>query len=700
MTRTLFLDLETYSEEPIASGNWNYAHHPSTEIMLATWCFDDEPEAYCWDATTGEPCPTDLRDALDDEDVMVVMQNGAQFDRTVMRGVGFIDLPCERICDTMVQALSHGLPGALDKLGMVFGLAEDEAKDKAGRQLIHFFCKPNRGKRNTRLTHPEKWEEFKSYALRDTTSMRIIHGKLPRWNYPGTKFFTDGIQSDEHKVWCLDQKINNRGVMADVELAEAAVTAAAAEKTTLDDATYEATDGDVTAATQRDKLLQFILKTHGITLPDMRADTLQRRLDDPDLPWAVKHLLDLRLQSSRNSSAKYKAVLKSVCDDDRLRFTMQFCGAATTGRWSGRVFQPQNMMRPTMKMAAIAEAIEDVKAGLGPMMYSNLPEVLGNCVRGVVVAPKGRKLVAADLKSIEGRGLGWLAGEDYITQFYHDFDAGLVKHDSYQLAYTMVAGGDPALVTKAQRQIGKPIELGFGYGGGVAAFLTFAAVYHLDLEALADMIWDIGDQEMLQDCKKMHDWAKKKGLHAGLDAHRYAAFEYTKRRWREARPKTVQLWADLAEAFTNATLYNKTTFKVRDGLIQFRRDNHWLRMRLPSGRFLVFLQPKIESRGMSYMGLSRYTRQWSRVYTHGGKLSGIGTQAFASDVLRYNMPHVEDHGYDIVLTVHDEAITEAPDESTFNATHLSQLLTRAAPWAPNLPLAADGFEAYRYRKDD
>ena len=331
--RRLFLDLESYSEEPIASGNWNYAHHPSTEIMLATWCFDDEPEAYCWDATTGEPCPTDLREALDDEDVLVVMQNGAQFDRTVMRATGLVDLPCERICDTMVQALSHGLPGALGKLGMVFGLAEDEAKDKAGRQLIHFFCKPNRGKRNTRLTHPEKWEEFKAYALRDTTSMRIIHGKLPRWNYPGTKFFTDGIQSDEHKVWCLDQKINNRGVMADVELAEAAVTAAAAEKTTLDDATYEATDGDVTAATQRDKLLQFILKTHGITLPDMRADTLQRRLDDPDLPWAVKHLLDLRLQSSRNSSAKYKAVLKSVCDDDRLRFTMQFCGAATTGRW-------------------------------------------------------------------------------------------------------------------------------------------------------------------------------------------------------------------------------------------------------------------------------------------------------------------------------------------------------------------------------
>lgn len=695
----LYLDTETYSEEPIASGNWNYAHHESTEVMLVTFCFDDDPDAFCWDITAGEPMPERLREALEDPEVKLVMQNGGQFDRTVMRAVGLADIPCERICDTMVQALSHGLPGALGKLGMVFGLGEDEAKDKTGRSHILFFCKPNRGKRNTRLTHPDRWEDFKGYATRDVTSMRLIHGKLPRWNYPGVKFFSEGIQSDEHKMWCLDQVINNRGVMADVELATAAVIAAAAEKETLDDATYEATEGDVTAATQRDKLLQYILKTHGVTLPDMRADTLQRRLDDPDLPWEVKHLLDLRLQSSRNSSAKYKAVLKSVCDDDRLRFTMQFCGAATTGRWSGRVFQPQNMMRPTMKMAAIAEAIEDVKAGLGPMIYSNLPEVLGNCVRGVVIAPKGRKLVACDLKSIEGRGLGWLADEAYIVQFYHDFDAGLVKYDSYQLAYVMVAGGDPTFVTKGQRQIGKPIELGFGYGGGVAAFLTFAAVYHLDLDALADMIWEIGDQAMLHDCAEKYEWAKKNGYSAGLSKHKYAAFEYTKRRWREARPKTVAFWDELAEGFKNATLYNKSNFKVGER-IQFRRDNHWLRMRLPSGRCLVFLQPKIESRGLSYMGLSRYTRQWGRVFTHGGKLSGIATQAFASDVLRYNMQHIEDHDYNIVLTVHDEAITEAPDDPSFNAAHLATLMTRPAPWAPNLPLAADGFEAYRYRKED
>ena len=693
---TLFWDSETYSECPINHGTWKYAHHPSTEIMLITYAVGDDGPGKAVDLTAGEELPNEFLDLYLDERVPQVIQNSA-FDRTVANArqlvPGFTLTP-ERICDTMVQALAHGLPGALDKLGTVFGLSEEQAKIKEGRQLIHFFCKPNRGKRNMPTNHPERWARFVEYAIRDTTAMRVIHKKLPRWNYPGTKFF-NGEPSPEHRLWCLDQRINDRGFRVDLDLARAAVEAAEAEKKALNAATLDATGGEVQAATQRDKLLKYILEAHGVTLPDLRQDTLQRRLDDPNLPDEVKHLLDLRLMSGRNSSSKYKAVLKSVGDDERLHFTIQFCGAQGTGRDSGRVFQPQNMMRPTMSDEDITEAIDLIKAGVGNLIYSNLPEVLGNAVRGVVVPPEGKKLVVSDLKSIEARGLAWLAGEEPVTQFFRDFDAGKIKYDSYMMAYTSVFGGDPLFVTKDQRQEGKTIDLFGGYGGGVAAFLTFAAVYHLDLQEMADKVWAQADSVLIAECSDKFDWAKSKGFHAGLGRHKYAAFEYVKQRWREARPRTVALWGALADGFKAAVLQEGRTINVREGLIKFLRKGQWLRMRLPSGRCLVFLQPRIDSNGLSFMGLDRYTRKWSRVYTHGGKLAGILTQAFARDILFDRLHAVEQAGFDILLRVHDELVTETVDGTS---DQLDALITAGSDWAPGLPLAADGFETYRYRK--
>lgn len=697
---TLYFDTETFSERPIRDGTWNYAHHESTEIMLVSYAIGDEGEGKCVDLTAGEELPNEFVDLYLDERVPTVIQNSA-FDRTVCNAVPLIPgftLEPERICDTMVQALAHGMPGALDKLGFIFGLSEEQAKIKEGRQMIHFFCKPNRGKRNMPADHPERWQRFIEYAIRDTTAMRELHKKLPRWNYPGPRFF-DGEPSSEHRLWCLDQRINDRGFRVDLDLARAAVDAAEVEKKALNDATSEATEGEVSAATQRDKMLGFILRAHGVSLPDMKQDTLKRRLDDPDLPKEVKHLIDLRMQSARNSSSKYKAVLKSVGEDERLHFTIQFCGAATSGRDAGRIFQPQNMMRPTMPQDAIYTAIEDIKAGVSPLLYSNLPEVLGNAVRGVAIASEGKKLVCSDLKSIEGRGLAWLADDEPIVQFYRDGDAGRVDYDSYQLAYTTVFGGDPAKVTKSQRQEGKPIELGFGYGGGVAAFATFAAVYYLDLDEMADKVWEIADSAHIAECADKWEWAKSKGFHAGYGRHKYAAFEYVKQRWRDNRKPTVQLWHEVGDAFKHCILHNKSTVDVRGGRLKFRRDGQWLRIRLPSGRCLVFLQPRIDEKGTSYMGLDRYTRKWSRVYTHGGKTVGIINQALARDVLFDRLPAIEDSGYSILLRVHDEVITEAPDTGEFNTAHLDALMTVGSSWAKGLPLAADGFEAYRYRKD-
>lgn len=686
----LYLDTETFSEVPLDRGFMNYVDE--AEVMLFSYALD-EGDVKLWDITRGEPCPQDLWDAMYDPTVKLIAHNSA-FDRRMLLFTELFpdaDLSVERWEDTMVQALAHGLPGALDTLCKIFGVDADKAKDKRGKQLIHVFCKLNaKGERNTEETHPEQWAIFRDYAKRDISSMRIIHRALPRWNYPDRPV--------DFQAWMIDQRINQRGFMIDVELAQSAVTAATYEKKALKVKVQDATDNEVESATQTDVLLKYILASYGVELPNMRADTLKRRIEDENLPAELRQLLDLRVQSGRNAASKYTAALKVVNDDHRLRDTLQFSGAAGTGRWGGRVFQPQNMMRPTMEKAAIAEAIEMIRCGLAPTVYDDMSSVLGNCVRGLIIAPPGRKLIVNDYSSIEGRGLAYLAQEDYIVDFYRSVDAEEVDYDSYMLAYAICFGVDPATVTKAMRQLGKPIELAFGYGGGVAAFLTFAMTYHIDLVKAMEAIWETGDQKHLARCLDKYEWAKKNKYHAGMEPRMYAAFEYVKQKWRAARPKTVEFWDALATGFKNAIRHDKVTFEAGP-FIKFRRTGQWLRMRLPSGRSLVFLQPKMQGDNISFMGLDRYTRQWKRQTTHGGKLSGLATQAMANDILRCALPKLEDRGYEVILTVHDEAIAETPDDPAYSSDDMASIMTEEIEWLPGFPLASDGFETPRYRKE-
>lgn len=689
MTDFLYLDSETFSSVPLKRGFMNYVE--GAEVMLLPYALN-EGHVHLWDRTRGEPMPDDLYEWVHDDSIKLVAHQSA-FDRRMFLFTHVFpdaDLSISRWEDTMVQALAHGLPGGLDTLCKIFGVDDDKAKDKRGRQLIQIFCKPNiKGERNTEATHPDQWLYFREYAKRDVSAMRVIHRKMPRRNYPDRPL--------DFKVWEIDQRINQRGFLIDTELATAAVEAAAMEKSTLAVKVQDATNNEVQAGTQGDVLLKHIIASYGITLPDMRADTVKRRIEDESLPFELRQLLDLRVQSNRNSASKYTAALNSVNADGRLRDTLQFSGAAGTGRWGGRVFQPQNMMRPTMGKDDIENAIRVIKSGLAPMIYDNLPEVLGNCVRGLIIAPPGKKLIVNDYSSIEGRGLAYLAREDFVVEFYRSVDAGLVNYDSYMLAYAICFGVEPAAVTKAMRQLGKPIELAFGYGGGVASFLTFAMTYHLDLEAIADSVWATGDPRRLADCNQKYEWAVKNGYHAGLPQRWYAAFEYVKQVWRENRPKTVQFWNDLSDGFKSAINFENKVFAA--GPIKFMRQGHWLYMRLPSGRCLTFLQPTMKGNQITFMGLNRYTRQWTRQNTHGGKLSGLATQAMANDILRAALPKLEDAGYETVLTVHDEAIAEAPDTDEYTSDAMADIMTEEIEYLPGFPLASDGFETYRYRKD-
>lgn len=693
---TLYLDLETYSECDLkAHGTHRYAEHPSTEITVAQWALDDE-DPTVQDMTVDRYYRPELAAALDDPTIEIVAHNSV-FDRTLLRHCWGLDIPVERWRDTMVQAMAHGLPGALGKIGPILGLPEDQQKDKRGGQLIQLFCKPRPVgsliRRATRETHPAEWHEFLEYSRQDIVAMRSIHHILPGWNFRGS----------ELALWHLDQRINDRGFAVDLDLARAAVDATDGEKARLKEETVEATNGLVSAPSKRDDMLAFILAEHGVDLPDLKADTLRRRLEDPELPDGVKLLINIRLEATKTSTSKYQALVKATSADGRLRNTLQFAGALRTARWAGRIFQPQNMPRPTEGFDEELQdlAIAALKGGYATV-DGDVMLLTSNCIRGAIVAAPGKKLVVADLANIEGRMLAWLAGEEWKLQAFRDFDAGR-GHDLYKVAYARAFNLDPADVGKGmKRQIGKVMELGLGYEGGVAAFVTFAAVYKMDLEQLADAVHSTAPKAALAAAYRIYEWAlTKPNMKAAklLPKNVYVACEVLKTAWREAHPATVALWAAAKEGVAAAIATPGVTFDIGPHL-RAQRDGAWLRVRLPSGRYLCYLQPKVDDAGqISYMGVSQYTRQWTRIKTYGGKLIENADQASARDVLAASMPAAEEHGFPIVLTVHDELITEPDDHDLWNVPRLAALMTRELPQFAGLPLAAAGFEGYRYRKD-
>ncbi|WP_116361547.1 DNA polymerase [Klebsiella aerogenes] len=702
----LWGDLETYCEIPINNGTHAYAE--GVEVMLFAWAIGDEPVSV-WDLTAGESIPSRLRKAIADPNTILFFHN-SHFDRTVLRhAMPELAPPVERWRDTMVQALAHSLPGALGALCEVLGVPQDKAKDKEGKSLIQLFCKPrpknSKLRRATSKTHPVEWQRFVAYAGLDIEAMREVYKRLPKWNYQGA----------ELALWHRDQRINDRGVCMDVQLAQAAIEAVDLEQKRLAKRTQVMTDGEVQAATQRDAMIKHIVESYGVELPDMQRSTLERRIADPDLPSPVKELLAIRLQASTTSTSKYKSLMKGISSDGRLRGTLQFCGASRTGRWAGRLFQPQNLPRPTLKQERIDEGIEALKSGCADLLFDNVMELTSSALRGCIMAPAGKKLVVSDLSNIEGRKLAWLAGEAWKLDAFRAYDTLVLDQsgapiwdaaakdykrrgpDLYKLAYAKAFNITPEEVTKYQRQIGKVMELGLGFGGGVAAFLTFALVYGLDLEELATAAMPNIPRDVQREAKSWYDESVKRKATYGLSERVFIACDSLKRLWRRAHPETCDFWYQLERTVRAAIATPKKTLYC--GYLKVRRDGAWLRIQLPSGRALCYPSPSIEKGNITYMGINSYSRKWQRLKTYGGKLVENVTQAAARDVLAGNLPLIENAGYSIVLTVHDEVICEAPDTDDYTDAALSSLLSTNPEWAPDIPLNAGGFEAYHYRKD-
>ena len=685
----LFLDLETYSEIPIRNGTYRYAE--GAEILLFAYALGDA-EIQVWDCVANRSVPPDLSTALLDPATILVAHN-VGFDRTILERSPLakaFDFSISRWRCTMARAYAHGLPGSLGTLCDIFSIAADKAKDKDGKRLLNLFCIPRKHDktRATEKTHPADWAKFKEYARLDIAAMRELSRKLPAWN----------CYDEELNLWRLDQTINSRGMYIDRKLAECAVQAVKEAQAKLAARTDDISMGMLASTTQRDATLKYLLAAYGVDLPDLTASTVERRMEDPTLPLELKELLAIRLQASSTSTAKYVKLLAGLSSDDRVRGTIQYCGASRTGRFSGKLWQPQNLMRPTMKQKDIEFGIEALKANGADLFFENVMELASNTVRGCIIAPPGKKLVDSDLSGIEGRVLPWLAGEKWVLDAYRAYDEGR-GHDIYKLVYARAFKIRPEDVTKEQRQIGKVMTLMLGYGGSCGAFVTGALSYRIDLAKLAAGLIHELEPSIEEKAENSWAWAVKEKRTLDLPKDIYVVCRALTETWRRSHPRIVEFWNDLQQAAINATENPGRVFKA-GSKITFVRNGNWLRAVLPSGRSLCYASPRYENEEFSYLGNNQYTRKWSRLSTYAGKFAENMTQAVARDIMTANMPRIEAAGYEIVSTIHDEILTEALDDLCHSHEELSVLLATAPSWAEGLPLAASGFETQRYRKDD
>jgi DNA polymerase len=664
--RRLYLDYETWSSVTLRNGTDVYLNHARPTLL--TWVWDDGPvEVFDFES----PYPS-VFDEMQEPDVLCIAHN-AFFDRLVTARHVLDEAtvpPLTRWHCTYAQALAHGLPGGLGPLCNVLGVPEHLTKHD-GRALIAKFCGPK-----PMPPKDEDWNLFVQYAINDTLAARECHRRMPNWNYLGW----------EKGVWDEDQAINERGFAVDLKLADAMIAAMEEERIRHAELANNLTGGAVTSVTQRDKFLLYLCESQGCILPDLRASTIELALEDESLEQATKELLYLRLEGSKASTAKYKRIAAAAGEGSRLRGALQYSGASRTGRWAGRVFQPQNLPRVPEDMAPyVAPSIDAIVDGRKDIveLFAPLTEMGSLALRGLIVAPEGKKLVIADYSAIEGRVLPWLAGEAWKLEAFKN------GSDLYKVIYALSFAMKVEDVTKEQRKVGKVEELALGYQGFVGAFISMAAGYSVDLEDIGRLV------PIDMESARQWEWAVKKNNTFGLSETVWRACATICNGYRKANPNIVTFWGDLENAAIRA-IGNRETVQV--GRLVFDCNGPWLRIKLPSGRYLCYALPHLfptESKTIiSYMGWRN--KQWSRTKTYGGKLAENVTQAVARDLLAQALLRLIGTEYTTVLHVHDEIVAET--EPSASLEKFIAIMAQAPAWAEGLPLKAEGFEGRRYEK--
>ncbi len=643
------IDIETYSSvDLVGSGVYAYADAPDFEILLFAYAFGGG-QINIIDIAGGEKLPGRVKNALTSEDVLKTAYN-ANFERTCISKFFGMDLPVNQWMCTAVQAAELGLPQTLGGVAEVLGL--EERKDKRGRQLINYFCKPcgptktNGGRRRNLPSHDtEKWERFKSYCMRDVEVERAIKRKLS--SFP--------IAESERRLWEVDQKINDRGVRIDTAVVDNAIrfnntyVQGLKEKITL--------ITGINNPNSVEQLKNWIWERTGREVKSLNKESIKGLLEACD-DAVVKEVIKLRALTAKSSVSKYEAMGRSVCRDGRVRGVTQFYGANRTGRWAGRIIQPQNLPQNHMADLALArETLASGDYGMFEMLYGDVSHVLSELIRTAIIPSEGRRLIVSDFSAIEARVVAYLAGERWRLEVFRShgkiYEASAAQ--MFNVPVESIKKGDPL------RQKGKIAELALGYGGGVGALKSMGAL-------------DMGlEEEELQPL---------------VDA------------WRAANPAIVKFWKDAEKAFKSA-MDNKPVI-LHNG-VGFIKKSGILFIKLPSGRGIAYVRPrlginKFGTASITYMGLNQTKKTWERIETFGGKLVENIVQAVARDCLAESIIKLEDKGYEINFHVHDEVIIDAPF-GYGSVEEVTNIMSEPVSWAPGLPLRADGYETPFYRKD-
>ena len=645
--QTLSIDLETYSDQPLAkTGVYRYVESPDFEILLFAYSVDGGPVQQI-DLACGEKIPSEILSALEDETVTKWAFN-ANFERICLSR--FLGYPTGDYLEpdswkcSMVWAAYMGLPLSLEGVGAVLGLEKQKLTE--GKDLIKYFCQPcaptkTNGQRTRNLPEhaPDKWLAFKRYNIRDVETEMSIQARLSKYPVP------DSVWEEYH----LDQEINDRGVGLDMELVWQAIQMDGRSRSELTQAMKELTSLDNPNSVQQ---MKQWLADNGVETDTLGKKAVAELLKTA--PPELQKVLTLRQQIAKSSVKKYQAMETAVCADDRARGMFQFYGANRTGRWAGRIIQMQNL--PQNHLDDLSEARGLVRAGnfdALEMLYEDVPDTLSQLIRTAFVPQENRKFIVADFSAIEARVIAWLAGEKWRQDVFAEGKDIYCASASQMFGVPVEKHG----INGHLRQKGKIAELALGYGGSVGALKAMGA------------------------------------LEMGLHEDELPALVSA---WRQANPKIVQFWWAVDRAVMDAVT-RKTTTKTH-GII-FSARNGMLFITLPSGRSLAYVKPKIgENRFggdcITYEGVGG-TKKWERIDSYGPKFVENIVQATSRDILCYAMKTLR--CCSIVMHIHDEVVIEADRRMSLQA--VCDQMGRTPPWANGLQLRADGYETDFYKKD-
>jgi DNA polymerase len=645
--RTLAIDIETYSSADLKScGVYKYTEAPDFEILLFGYTIEGGPVRVI--DLSCETLNYELLLALTDPYVLKTAHN-AQFERTcIAKHFGLTLDPDQWEC-TMAKAAQLGLPLSLDQVSKALGITDGKMAE--GKKLIRYFsipCKPTikNGMRTRNLPEhdPEAWLSFKEYCAQDVRAEQQVREKISFFEIPAI----------EKQVWNLDQQINDRGILLDPQFVNNAIEfdTIYAERTTREAALISGLKNPNSVA----QLKEWLLEETGEDIGSLNKETIPTLLKSVSSE-AARRMLELRQQLSKTSVKKYAAMQKIICSDNRARGIHQYYGANRTGRWAGRLVQPQNMPKNSLKDLALArQLVKDGDLDMMEMIFGNVPNTISELIRTAFIAKPGHRFIVADFSAIEARVIAWLAGEKWRLDVFatHGKIYEASGAQMFKVPIESVTKGSPL------RDKAKIAELALGYQGGKGALLKMGAIK-----------MGLSEDEL-----------------PGLVT-----------KWRAANKKIVQFWYDADLAATIAVRDGGAT--VNDKIRCYTKNNiFWIE--LPSGRRLAYQQPKLMDGKfgplVTYMGLDQTTKQWKRQETYGGKLVENIVQAVARDLLAHGLLELADRGWPVVLHVHDEIVCEMP-KGIMNADEMAKIMSAAPLWAKGLPLAADAYETEFYKKD-